>query len=199
MTETEARIFIGSASEEEDQDAYELALFEFASYFTNRTIIWDTFQARRKKLKNFVDAAKIIGLEDEIELKNQIGPITFSRNIAEAVHQFNTLKSAVLLQIRNATSGTEMLYALDELLALFAAYSALWPSTLQNTEQVLLSKEPDPMDFLQALKVNDEKGIQTFEELKTKVNESEELMVYESMRLYLSHLKIEAWKRSLRS
>jgi hypothetical protein len=195
MTEAEARIFLGYEPGDELKEVIEDKLFEFKQFFLSKPIIWSTFKARLVKL---AVVRKAIACFEEAEPMPIVNLTAFqsTENVLEAFQSFQQVRNACFLAINRATNCQELEIIIDSLLKSHATYASLWPDIAFVSSTVILSKEPDPMDLLSAIKSVNLSGIRTFPDLAEKLTDESICVANESKRLFLLHQKVKEWMKS---
>lgn len=196
MTLAEARIFLDLDLEGDPYDAYEEKLFLFKQFFTQRPIIWTTFQAKLSKLNLLQQACNTFGLTIPFPVSNEQDRVIWSDSILESFQNYQHVKSGLFHKIHHSNSPMDLKIQIDSLLNITTHYYQLWPDTGIDQKELLLSKEPDPMEILREIKIINGKGILFFKDLSKLSNSENNMVVRESMRLYLLSQKETEWKRS---
>ena len=195
MTEAEARIFLGYEPGDELKEVIEDKLFEFKQFFLSKPIIWSTFTARLEKLAKIKEAIACFGeAGDQPSIKLPVFQPT--ENILEAFQSFQQIRNNCFLAINHATTCQELEIIIDSLLKSHATYASLWPDIAFVSSTVILSKEPDPMDLLSAIKSLNLSGTRTFPDLTEKLTDESISVANESKRLFLLHQKVKEWMKS---
>lgn len=195
MNESEARIFLAIEQGEDYQDAFEEQMFQHKQFFTSRPIIWATFQAKMLKLKKIEIACEVLNVIIPTPSDFYTEEIDWSENILNAFQQFQNFKSKIFQLIHVSLSPSDLNYNVELLLDVHSKYCQLWPNTGIEEVGIVLSKESDPMVLLAEIKMMQENGIMTFGDLKKYAITESNLIVKESMRLYLLTQKEVEWKK----
>ncbi len=202
MTKEEASHFLAIEDGEEISDAYWRNLFLHKKYFLTNAIIYSVFEQKLHKMAKIAEAASIFGFQPPIRTSLITECFTKTDKMLDAFNEFNVLKSKYLQEIHRAESFQELEAYAKSYLQLNTDYISLWPNTGMEENRVKLSSEPDPVELLAALQVALTKGIITFQDLELlkKGNDvsnkhTYELLLKESMRLYLLKQKEMEWKK----
>lgn len=195
MTEAEARIFLGYGPEDDLEDVIEDKLFEFKQFFLSKPIIWSTFKARLVKLAIVKEAIACFEASESMPIVS-LPTFQSTENVLEAFQSFQQVRNVCFLAITRSTSCQELEIIIDSLLMSHATYTSLWPDIAFVSSTVILSKEPDPMDLLVAIKSVNLSGIKTFADLAEKLTEESVWVANESKRLFLLHQKVKEWMKS---
>jgi hypothetical protein len=195
MTEAEARIFLGYEPGDDLKEVIEDKLFEFKQFFLSKPIIWSTFKARLDKLAIVREAIACFEEAESTPIVN-LPAFQSNENVLEAFQSFQHVRNACFLAINRATNCQELENVIDSLLKSQTTYASLWPNIAFVSSTVILSKEPDPMDLLSAIKSVNLSGINTFPDLAEKLTDESMCLANESKRLFLLHLKVKEWMKS---
>jgi hypothetical protein len=124
--------------------------------------------------------------------------------MVDAYNSYQQVKSEIFRHIHQVDSFQELGKRVRVLLNINSDFIALWVETNVNTETIKLTDEPDPVEFLDALYKASALGIKSFSEFKEIVkgesadtNDLPDLLLKESMRLYLLAKKELEWKKRL--
>jgi hypothetical protein len=194
MTREEAILFFGG-DEDELLDGYENLLFSYKNYFLTKPVISKLYFSQFKKMELLREAAE--KLEMKIESKENDQPDLFFSNCIIADFQlYEKRKAEVKMMILNSASVDELKHAAGMMLKLQAGYIDLWPDLASvDLDEVVISKEPDPMELLQDLKELSKQGVDRFEQLKISLCETHVTVFNEWKRLSLLRNKELEWKK----
>jgi hypothetical protein len=185
MTLEEAHVFLGVHTDSNPEEAYQQQLFEAKQYFTSRPVIRSTFESKLKKLEKIQLAAEIVGIFKKNDTAVSITVFVASASILGTFNEYQKVKNNLLLLIHQSRSFQELIALVKTLLNVHTVYSGCWKDALENKETVILSKEPDPVDFFNALNELKSNGIETFENLASNLTTINDLIRKESTRLFL--------------
>lgn len=175
MTLSEAKIYFPLEStdlESEDiLDLYDERLFEFKQFFLSKAIVKKVFLAKLEKLKKFEEAFSLI-VHQPFVLKEIIPQkIKFSDNVRSSFELFEQQKSELKKHITTSKNGNELNESVLNLLQLNDDYVKNWliGSTLE-VEIETLSKEPDSMQILEAIRLFESNGGNTYSDILIQKN-----------------------------
>lgn len=188
MTQKEALLFFPFEEGEDLHDLYEERLFEFNQFFISKTPIRKVFHAKGKKMMQMHEAFEVLG--------GRIVPIHFQKQdfsdfnsieiILETYNNYQNCKNQIKNKLTKSVSAIETSYWMQQLIELEMMYSEKWfVSEMEESSQTLISKEPDPMSILSAIKEFNSNGGFTFADLVNKRNILPELLLNEMKRLSL--------------
>ncbi len=195
MTLQEAILFFPHQESDDIYDLYEERLFEYKQFFLSKVPIRKVFASKISKMKQMELAFTILGGEVEksksvIEFETFI----FSDQILEAFRQFEILKNQLKSQITKALYASEIEDIVFQILHLQTIYIEKWieyfPFTNVTTEGIIISKEPDQMELLEAIRQFNNAGGIIFGDFLLKSEKIPDALVNEMKRLYL-HQKME--------
>jgi hypothetical protein len=204
MTIEEASHYVALQKGEELQEAYTRQLFFFKTFFLSSKIIYSLFHQKLIKLNKVEEAFDIMGIK--------VPSIDFLHNrqfvqsdfMVDAYNSYQQVKSEIFRNIHQVDSFQELGKRVRVLLNINSDFIALWVETNVNAETIKLTDEPDPVEFLDALYKASALGIKSFSEFKEIVkgesadtNDLPDLLLKESMRLYLLAKKELEWKKRL--
>jgi len=184
VTINEARAFLNADAYDDLGEAYEQLLFDQKQYFLLKPCIPKVYASKIEKIKLFKEASKLLQLEGEEKSSvqqirlSEVSLIELYRTYSE---QLNAIKR--LISLANTFEQLEV-YANDRC-ALFCEYASKWPPFSEFRDDLLLSSEPDPMEFFQELKHLESNGISTFASLVDSDEQLGVLVKKESTRLHL--------------
>lgn len=179
MTEEEALVFLEISDAEDRDDAYEEHMFAHKQFFLSKAIIPSVFLKRMEKVEQLEHAfTRLGGIHRET---STVTPQAFepSNEVQTHVQRYQQLRNELKLGIAQAENGAQLLDLIRALLRLEGAYIAAWK--VEQTDEVLLGKEPDPMEVWQAVKTFHG----TFDQLKRDEKDAPVVLVNEMKRLSL--------------
>ena len=186
MTSTEAQHYLNLSPDGFDSemlnDRYQEMLFEHKLFFNTVVPISKVVFARTTKMKKELLAFSVLGLKG-IENQEVFDELCadFSERMEEAFHDYQRLKNKVKLKVMHANSYESIFKCAHFLVDLQLKYAAKWQCSIQ-TDQVIVTKEPDSMELLSQIKKYT--GI-TFVNLKSMKDNPSELLIHEMKRLSL--------------
>ena len=175
MTLSEAQIYFPLISNELDEedilDIYDQRLFEFKQFFLSKVIVKKVFLAKLDKLKKFEEAFCLIVRQSFIVKQFQPQKITFTDNVLSSFELFEQKKSELKKRIASSENGTILYDLVLNLIQLNDDYAKNWciGSSLEIAIEGL-SKEPDSMELLQAIRVFEQQGGSTYLDILTQKN-----------------------------
>ena len=194
MNKNEALLFFPVIEGENIIDLYEEYLFEYKTYFLTKYPIEKVFRAKAKKMNQMHDAFILLG--GEISKSTKFSNLEYQQkeNILECFNYYQKLKINLKSKLNKSNNAIEINNCIQQLIQLEKEYAENW-SVLKNLpeNEVIISKEPDPMLILIAIKEFNLLGGKTFNDLNTMKNISSDLLINEAKRLSLS-LKIQTIK-----
>ncbi|MES2800114.1 MAG: hypothetical protein V4638_08855 [Bacteroidota bacterium] len=180
--------------QDEIQDALEDRLFEHKRFFLNKAIISKLFAGQLLKVKKLQEVAESLNFWNSSPYF-EVQKFDFSDTIIDAFQQFEKDRSSLKIALSSATSASDLLNVVHQLLNLQAAYTQKWPLTIESDESVLLSNEADSMELLSEIKALREQGILCFSDVKNSKVEAFPTFLNEWKRLSLLAIKENEWKK----
>jgi hypothetical protein len=202
MTIDEATHYLGVKDGEDLRDVYAGHLFSFKTFFLNNKIIYSVFGQKIAKLEKIDEAFQVLGLM--APKKNIISPVAsmVQEDMIGNFNDYQRFKSQFLHCIHISESIFEMKMYVQQLMDLHSTFISFWPKTKLEEQNIKLSEELDPVDFLKQLYEARTYGICTFAEFRDEIKEGKasdnrlpNLLLKESMRLYLLTKKEKEWKK----
>lgn len=153
MTREEALIYLPAQDEEERDEQYEEKLFELKQFFLNRFPVSKVIRTRLDKMYKVEIAFKALGGE----LITMAEPISMDLpnfpSLPLAFDWYHRQRNALRLRLNAAQSVLEIESYLDQLLRLTKHYATFWEIELNvHDAQLIIGKEPDPMEIQEAFK-----------------------------------------------
>jgi hypothetical protein len=179
MNVLEALAFLGISDLSEVESRKSELLFDAKQFFTKQPIINQVFHHRITKLKHQYEALLIV--TDEPERIKQLQVRVESQNGNEdededgnhyLIDQFNAFhaeKNMLYGSIYSAKSIVELIGYVGQLLQAYDSFLELWDCPLEADSNVIIGKEPDVMDVLNAIKQLEELGIFTIGDLYQRI------------------------------
>jgi len=187
MTKSEAKIFFPFAEGDDLEELWEQRFFEQKQFFLTRPPMEKVFKSRIAKLQKQYDAYLVLGGEEmAVQGKIQEEEIGFSDSVLGSFRLFHDYRNRFKSKVLQAQHPEWLAKVIDEWTAMERKYHALWRNEVSksNETQVALSKEPDPMEVLKAIKeVGGEELV--FSELHSRYALLPELLQNEVKRLTL--------------
>jgi hypothetical protein len=188
MTKTEAlhEFQLDDALDEDDLiDLYEEKIFEFKQYFLSKTPIFKLFESKISKLEkigiayNLLTNINVEITETKLEFNDSQTEI-----LANYLH-FQEEKNRIKTKISNSENAFELGYWVKNLLELEKMNAEHWFSEIEIDANILASKEPNPMEILEGIKLFNQNGGTNFNQLKKLENNPPEILIQEMKRLSL--------------
>lgn len=173
MTIKEAQLFF--PHEESDQliDLYEDRLFEYKQFFLSKAPIRKVFVSKMDKLKQMEEAYFVLS-NSEVSANsiNAQTTITFSDEVLKAFTQWELFKSQFKQQLMLSNDGQSIIKTVTDFLSVVDLYHSKWYTDEEiDIEIETLSKDPDPMYVLEAIKdFNSQGGVYFDDILKMNTN-----------------------------
>ena len=186
MNKNEALLFFPVTEGENIIDLYEEYLFEYKTYFLTKYPIEKVFRAKAKKMNQMHDAFVLLG--GKINKSTSFPSLEYKQkeNILECFNYYQTFKNNLKSTLNNCNNAIDINSLLQLLLQLEKAYAENWSISTNLTDiEVIISKEPDPMSLLKAIREFNALGGNTFKDLNTMKNISPDLLINEAKRLSL--------------
>ena len=188
MTKTEAlhEFQLDDAFDEDDLiDLYEEKIFEFKQYFLSKTPIFKLFESKLSKLEkigiayNLLTNSNVEFNETKLEFNGSQAEI-----LANYLH-FQEEKNRIKTKISNSENAIELVSWVKNLLELEKMNAQQWFSEIEIDANILVSKEPNPMEILEGIKIYQQNGGFNFDQLKKLENNPPEILIQEMKRLSL--------------
>lgn len=194
MTKEEAKLFFQWEDGEDPEEVWEEKLFEQKQFFLTRPPIPKVFFSRLKKLKKTQQAYLVLTeQEDEIALSksNDAAEVAFSENVIEAFNQQQQYRMKMKAEVLRANTFVALEKSINTWLELERMYLEKWRVEDSGLElDVVISKEPDPMELLQILREFEKtNGVLTFKNVKNELERLPVMIKNECKRLNLLYDK----------
>lgn len=193
MTKTEASIFFSAQEGDDLHDLFEERLFDFKRFFISNAPLKKVFDSKAQKLKQIHQAYLILSDSTEIQQEDSVTnfDFNFSNNILEAFGQKEKIKGQLKNDILKSENVNTILFYAYKLIELQESYNQNW-NTIIFTEEpidVPISKEPDPMELLQAIQEFNKIGGVNYSDMNTLRELVPDTLMKEAKRLYLHQKK----------
>lgn len=193
MTKTEASIFFSAQEGDDLHDLFEERLFDFKRFFISNAPLKKVFDSKAQKLKQIHQAYLILSDSTEIQQEDSVTnfDFNFSNNILEAFGQKEKIKGQLKNDILKSENVNTILFYAYKLIELQESYNQNW-NTIIFTEEpidVPISKEPDPMELLQAIQEFNKIGGVNYSDMNTLRELVPDTLKKEAKRLYLHQKK----------
>ena len=184
MTQQEASGILQVDEDNDLYDAYDEQLFEYRKFFLSKAPVSKLFEARIAKMEKLQQAFEILGgTAPQGSIVSHV-PLVSQPVILDSYQAFQQAKNRLKTQLSNTRSVPELTAVVRMLVQLEHDNAGFWAAESME-EDVLVSKEPDPMYLLEAIKQYESQGGKTFAQLKNLENNPPVLLVQEMKRLSL--------------
>lgn len=187
MTKSEAKIFFSFTEGDDLEELWEQRFFDQKQFFLTRPPIEKVFKSRIAKLQKQYDAYLILGGEAlPVQTEKQEEEIAFSDSVLASYRLFHNYRNTFKSKVLQAQHPDQLANVINAWTSMEKEYYKLWSSEVSksNETQVALSKEPDPMEVLKAIKeVGDDELL--FSDLHSRYALLPELLQNEVKRLTL--------------
>lgn len=186
MTKNEALLFFPLISGDEIIDLYEEYLFEYKQFFLTKYPIEKVFLAKSLKMNKMHNAFIVLG--GKTIKSTSISNLEYQQkeNILECFNYYQNLKINLKCRLNKCNNAIAINDYIYQLIQLEKKYAENWSASIKiSDDKVLISKEPDPMLILKAIREFNILGGKTFNDLKTMKNISPNLLINEAKRLSL--------------
>ena len=149
-----------------------------------------------KKLEKLELAGLALGLTGEpIEFPES--SLDFSDDILLSFSQYENEKARIKASVVNCKTAGELIFWTGYLLKIQKAYIRLWPEMAElNLDEVIIGKEPDPMELLNDMKELKRMGTWKFDQLSISSCETLVTFYNEWKRLSLLRQKELEWTKA---
>lgn len=188
MTKTEALQEFqldGAFGKDDLIDLYEEKIFEFKQYFLSKTPIFKLFESKISKLEKIGNAYSLL-TNSNVEFNET--KLEFNDSQAEILANylhFQEEKNRIKTKISNSENAFELVSWVKNLLKLEKMNAQHWFSEIEIDANILVSKEPNPMEILEGIKIFNQNGGTNFDQLKKLENNPPEILIQEMKRLSL--------------
>jgi hypothetical protein len=187
MKKSEAKIFFPFNEGDDPEELWEQRFFEQKQFFLTRPPMEKVFKSRIAKLLKQYDAYLLLGGEEvsntPIALDEEIA---FNESVLASYRLFHNYRNAFKSKVLQAQHPDDLSQVIEAWTAMEKEYHKLWSNdeSKLNEAQVILSKEPDPMEVLKAIKEVGGEEL-TFNDLQSRYALLPELLQNEVKRLTL--------------
>jgi hypothetical protein len=195
MTREEAIRLLGG-DEDVVADEYEQKLFEFKQYFLSKPLVSKLYEGQFKKLAKLELAGRVLGLTGE-PTKFTDSSMDFSDDILLSFSHYESEKARVKARVVNCKTAHELIFWTGCMLKIQKAYLRLWPETAElNLDEIVIGREPDPMELLNDMKELRRMGTLKFDQLSISSCETLVTFYNEWKRLSLLRQKELEWTKA---
>lgn len=185
MTLAEAEFLFADKGELSNQEYFDEMLFEVKLTFTSKAPIRKVFMGKVERLQKLSEAFVVLEGELNSEESVVLPAVNLSDNVLDSFNAYYQIRNWIVHQITLTKSEKVLLQLVQFYLELVELYALMWKQFEPKKNEVIVSREPDPMMLLQAIKDFNGQGYSTFSEI-LKLEDSNPL-VLESKRLTLLH------------
>jgi len=188
MTKTEAlhEFQLEDSFDEEDLiDLYEEKIFEFKQYFLSKTPIFKLFESKLSKLEKIGKAYNFLNNQTFELVEIDLEFTSFQDDVLSSYLHFQAQKNQLKTRISNSNDAFETIHWVNQLVALEKSNAEIWFSEIEIDANILVSKEPNPMEILEGIKIFNQNGGMNFDQLKKLENNPPEILIQEMKRLSL--------------
>ena len=182
MTTNEASAILGPY--DDLQDAFEFLLFDYKKQLIALAPIEKLITPKLKKIKQLQEAYYTLGGEIESFTITMFNPITPTEDLLESCKIYQNVRNSLKRSISNSLVFEEIENFCQHLVLYEKMYASCWFTHDFDTTEIV-SKEPDPMDVLKAIREYHENGGFTFEDLRMNKNNPPAVLIKERNRLSL--------------
>ncbi len=189
MTKEEAQLFFPINKDDNLLDVYEALLFEYKQFFISKPVFHKIYQAKKIKMLKMHESFILLGgiLPDSTKkTKNTFVKHQFSDSILETFNTYQKHRNLLKTEIVKCNNVLELIPVINQILELQRDYLDCW-GEFENIkdENILISKEIDPMILLMAIQEFYKLGGITFKDIHSKRNILPILLLNEAKRLSL--------------
>jgi hypothetical protein len=172
MTPKEAALFLKLEDLDDVQDRWEEELFDIKRFFLISTPIPKVFTSKLTRLKKYLEAYEVLSGNEIPEATEHMTneEVSFSDDVELAFHELHK-KRTRFKQLIHATDNPYTIECIvKEWLSIEGDYLLKWKFSESKAleEEVVQSKEPDPMELLEAIKQwKSSADLSTFQQLHT--------------------------------
>lgn len=189
MTEKEALdlLELESGFDKEDlTEAVEKHFFEFRRFFLTRVPLEKMFRFRLDKLKQISCALTVLDRDFRALYFSQETDFALDyEDIYEVFQAYQRQNKQIKTRLMQSLHPDEIAFLAENLVQLEKVYASRWFSEEMCDETILVSKEPDPMEVLAAIKSFRGQGGTGFRDLLKMQNTAPAALINEMKRLSL--------------
>ena len=182
MNQNEASAILGPY--DDLQDAFEFLLFDYKKQLIALAPIEKLITPKLKKIKQLQEAYLTLGGEVESFTITMFNPITPTEDLLESYKIYQNVRNSLKRSISNSLLFEEIENFCQHLVFYEKMYASCWFTHEFDTTEIV-SKEPDPMDVLKAIREYNKNGGFTFDDLKMNKNNPPAVLIKERNRLSL--------------
>ncbi|MFT5859093.1 MAG: hypothetical protein ACI865_001190 [Flavobacteriaceae bacterium] len=152
MTREEAMIYLPVEDGQDIHDAYEEQLFTAKQFFLNRFPIAKVMNGRLEKLRRVHKAYLILGGHSDVFEPIEIDALVSRTSISEAFSEYNRSRNILKIELNRSKSVPQIDWIMRQSFNVTRNYALLWRVEERAMENIIVGKEPDPMEILSAIK-----------------------------------------------
>lgn len=184
MTIESAKLILAHTEEEVLEDVFENKLFEFKNFFINNLPTSKLFEAKFKKIRQLAEAYSVLGGEEAKAVSHVENVLIVSDKVYEIVIAQQAVVTETKLKVFSSRNSADLIFFATQMIENLKRFAENWyVESLIGNQDVKMSDVPDQMQLLKALKVFNEEGKSTFNEILTLPDDN--LLMKESIRLSL--------------
>lgn len=166
MTSEEAKAFLSLHDIEDIDDRYDEMLFEQKQYFLSKAPIHKVFESRLNKVRKISSAFEVLYQKQEPSIIESNQKMEFSDEVKLAFDAYESWKTTIKFKISASRTFSELINTIGNYLKGVEEYQNKWLSNMSIDAEVVLGKEPDVMEMLQAIKEFEENGHKYFSDIE---------------------------------
>lgn len=189
MTPDELKIYFPFSVDDDLTELYADRLFEYKQFFIQKPPIHKVFEAKLSKLIKMHTAFEIVSGQTFAEQLIQSNDVEISNELLHAFSTFEKQKGDYKLHVYSAGNALFLNQIVLNWLRTVDAYYQKWASFCDFEIVVeAISKEPDPMELLSAIRDFEKSGGKEFQDISKLKNN--EVLMKEMKRVSLLHQKM---------
>lgn len=182
MEKAKAIIYFPDTSEDSIEEQYEQKLFEWKQFYVNRFPVSKLYASKSVQLSKIEEAYEFLtGTSHAVQAIEFDS--NFPDNLKEAFLHYEKERSRFRQLLFQCDSLAQMIVITGFFASLTAKYASVWKHDFENLDGIVVSKELDPMDLLNALNEAESLGVKTIDDISAL--SEDHLVVRESKRLSL--------------
>jgi hypothetical protein len=189
MNNQEIQLFFPHTEEDDLFELYEDRLFEYKQFFVQRAPVSQVFLAKCKKMMQMHMAyVSLVEKEFSYQKKDSLN-FEFTTDVKDAFNAYQAYRNTFKNIILQSTHACELQDVLLDLIQLNAVYFSYWPSVEETDELIVVSKEPDPMSLVLAIREFNALGGYTFKDMLNQMDSLPSALELEMKRVSLLRKK----------
>jgi len=151
MTEEEAAIYLPLLDGQSVREAYEEHLFTAKQFFLSRFPISKVFNGRMEKLRRIHEAYLFFGGQSQVFESIFVPFDVKSSSVMATFNAYNLTRNKLKIELNRSLCVLQLEGVLNQMFKITKEYAILWQMEKGNFNNVIIGKEPDPMEILSAL------------------------------------------------